>query len=625
MRSDFDYHVLRKNQVTGVPRNVLYLDTETKTKQIGEYVAHRMKIAWTCSARYDHKGKQIREKYRYWKSPKDMWIYIFSLARKKTVLYLFAHNVFFDLQVSDFFYLAEKWEWNLEFLWEKGLTYILVITKDKRKLVILSSTNYFQASLAELGQILGYPKGKVDFEKVSREKLSSYCKRDVEILKRTMEFYFSFILEHDLGKFSYTIPAQAFRAFRHRFMNDRICIHNNFNVKQLERASYMGGRVEAFSWRKQREGPFITLDVNSMYPYVMKKYPYPTQLVAHIRKPSLDRVKDYMINHCVVAETSLSTGDPIYAARFNGKLIFPTGEFITFLTTPGLKLAFEKGHVKEVHQIALYDKAMLFGLYVDFFYALKADYRKQNNGIYATMAKLFLNSFYGKFGQKKVEEKRVRDESNHHYWKEEIFDLDHSEWVYEIHLLGQVIVKLREGEAPNAMVAIAAHVTEYARLYLWSLFERVGFDKVLYTDTDSLKIRKKDLAPVSDLLNDSELGMLGIKEETNQLDIMGAKAYKTEKSMKMKGVPQSAKKLERYRYQYFTFFNQTTHLNKGVNRYYLTRPTIKDVTPKYDKGEITKGGKIIPFQLQSPFQPLKQLPEPFAFFSNSQVRQLAAS
>ena len=625
MISDFSYRILRKNHTTGLPTTCLYLDTETKTKQIEEYLAHRMKLAWTCSARYDSKGNQLKEKYRYWESPALLWKYIFSLARKKSVLTIFGHNAFFDLQVSDFFYHAQKEKWGLEFVWEKGLTYILIVKKEKRKIVILSSTNYFQFSLRDLGEKVGYPKGEVDFKNVSKKKLSEYCKRDVEILKKVMEFYFSFIWDNDLGKFSYTIPSQAFRAYRHRFMNEKICLHNDKNVKQLERAAYMGGRVEAFSWRKQKEGPFVTLDVNSMYPYVMKKYPMPIQLVAYLKNPDIERVKDYITDHCVVAEVDIETNIPMYAVRSNGKLIFPVGKFITYLTTRGVKEALQRGHCKNIYQIALYRQAMLFGPYVDFFYSLKDQYRNEDNEILATMAKLFLNSLYGKFGQKRTEEKVINEPDSVQYWKEQVFDIDHAQWVEEIHLLGKCIVKMREGEAPNAMVAIASHITEYARLYLWDLFERVGPEKVLYTDTDSLKVRKKDIGPIHDLIDNNLIGKLSIKNETRQLDIMGAKAYRTERELKMKGVPKKADRVGKYKYEYYTFFNQATHLNERVTRYYLTRKTIKDVTPKYDKGELTKEGKIIPFFLESPFLPLKQLPEQFAFFSNLPTRQPVAS
>jgi len=617
---NYPYRILRKNHALGTPRNCLYLDTETKTKEIEEYVAHRMKLAWTCSTRYDTKGNQIKEKYRYWESTRLMWEYIFSLAHVKSTLTLFAHNAFFDLQASDFFYHAQKQGWKYAFNWEDGMTYILVVKKDNRTLRVLSSTNYFHSSLEELGKILGYPKGKVDFDTVSKKELSGYCKRDVTILKKAMEFYFTFLLDNNLGQFGMTQAAQAFRAFRHRFMKEKICIHQDTYVKSLERAAYMGGRVEAFNWREQTEGPFVTLDVNSMYPYVMKKDFMPVQLLEVKKDVPLDRARETLERFCVVCEVELETDQPIYAVRIKNKLIFPTGCFVTYLCSEGMKEALSRGHVKKILVMAIYRRAKLFDEYIDLFYTLKSRYKREGNKGLEMMCKFFLNTLYGKFGQKRTETLKWKDRTPGQYFKEQIFDLTRGIWIIETHLLSMVIHKRSAGEAPHSCVAITAHITESARLYLWKLFEKVGFDKVMYCDTDSLKLRACDIGPLKPLMDEYRLGYLGISDKNKRLDIMGAKAYQTEDKRVMKGVPRRAKKVDTYKYEYYTFFNQATHLNKGVTRYYLTKKTVKDVTPRYDKGEITTEGKIIPFHFESSEPLLSQLPEPASFFSNPPVQ-----
>ena len=621
MICNYEYRILRRNNVLGVPRNCLYLDTETKTKEIEGYVAHRMRLAWTCSARYDPEGVQTREKYRYWESTRLLWEYVFSLAHDKSTLTLFAHNVFFDLQASDFFHYAQKKGWKYAFNWEDGMTYILVVKKDKHTLRVLSSTNYFHSSLEKLGEILGYPKGKIDFDVAGRKELSIYCKRDVEILKKAMEFYFSFILANDLGKLGMTQASQAFRAFRHRFMKEKICIHQDPYVKSLERAAYMGGRVEAFNWREQTEGPFVTLDVNSMYPYVMQKDVLPIQLLEVKKDVHLDRARETLKRFCVVCEVEIETDLPIYAVRLKNKLIFPVGRFMAYLCSEGLKEALARGHVKKILVMAVYRRAKLFSEYVDFFFTLKSKYKTEGNKVLEMMCKYFLNTLYGKFGQKRTETLKWKDRTPGQYFKEQIFDLTRGIWITETHLLGMVIHKRSVGEAPHSCVAIAAHITESARLYLWKLFETVGFEKVMYCDTDSIKLRACDVGPLRPFMDKYRLGALDIADKSERLDIMGAKAYRTENKLVMKGVPKKAKRVDTYKYEYYTFFNQATHLNQGITRYYLTKKTVKNVTPRYDKGQITTEGKIIPFRLEPSGPLLSQLHEPPSFFSNLPVQQ----
>jgi len=619
----YSYKLLKKNHATGVPRNVVYLDTETKTKEKLGFTHHRLKLAWTCSNRYSAKGVIISERWNEYKTTEVLWHYIFSLARVKSTLYLFAHNAFFDLQSSDFFHYAYKAGWKLEFIWEEGLTFILVIRKDKSKIKIISSTNYFQVSLADLGKLFGYPKLRVNFATIPIDGLSKYCKRDVEILKKIMETYFAFIIDHDLGKFSMSQASQAFRAFRHRFNTEKICLHDVDEAKQLERLCYHGGRVEAFKWRKQSGGPFVTLDVNSMYPYIMREHYSPVQLIDIIKKPSISRIRRLLQRFCIVAECEIKTDLPMYAVKKNHKLIFPTGHFMAYLTTHGLTEAINRGHLVKVNIACVYRRAMLFNEYVDFFYGRKKLYKEQKNAPFEHISKYFLNTLYGKFAQKKIITEEFEDKGNATYYREKIFNLDTGVWVDEMHLLGKIVVKMGLGEGPNSFVAVAAHITEGARMYLWHLFETVGLDKVIYCDTDSLMIRSKDKSRLSGLVDKYRLGALDFKKESSRLDIMGAKSYMTEKMKKIKGVPKNAEKIGPYTYRYTTFFKQATHLNQRVTRSFLTKKIVKDVTPQYDKGVIQKNGSITPFVLLPPCLSLRRPPEPSASFLNPEALKRA--
>ncbi|GAJ09130.1 unnamed protein product, partial [marine sediment metagenome] len=255
--------------------------------------------------------------------------YVESLVHNKTQLYVFAHNIFFDLQSSWFFPLFTRWGWVLDFVHDKGLTYILVIKKDKKTIRLLSTTNWFDITVAELGDMIGLPKLEIDFTDTSDEALSIYCRRDVDIIKRAMIDYMFFVESHDLGKFAMTRAAQSLAAYRHRFMNQKIYIHSDEDSIALEEKAYIGGRTECFSLGIQSGGPFITLDINSMYPYVMRQFKYPCQLVGYKEHVDQDHLEEILSKYACAGQVTVDTNDPIYAMRHNRKIIFPVGEFET--------------------------------------------------------------------------------------------------------------------------------------------------------------------------------------------------------------------------------------------------------------------------------------------------------
>ena len=134
---------IRKNDESTIPARVIYLDTETKSEKIGEEERLRMYMAWTCYQEQSEKGDIKFESWNYHDKSRKLCKYIEDHAYEKTVLWIIGHNIFFDLQASDFFHYFTRWGWILNFVYDGGLTFILVIHKDKKKIKIVSSTNYF--------------------------------------------------------------------------------------------------------------------------------------------------------------------------------------------------------------------------------------------------------------------------------------------------------------------------------------------------------------------------------------------------------------------------------------------------------------------------------------------------
>ncbi|MBA7547091.1 hypothetical protein ES705_39493 [subsurface metagenome] len=525
-----------------------------------------------------------------------MWEYVAGLVHDHTQLYVFAHNIFFDLQASYFFPYFTKWGWVLDFVYDKGLTYILVIKKGRKTIRLLSTTNWFGTSVSKLGDMIDLPKLDIDFNNASDEALSVYCRRDVEIIKRVMGDYMAFVESHDLGKFAMTRAAQSLAAYRHRFMNQKIYIHSDEDIIALEEKAYVGGRTECFSLGIQSGGPFITLDVNSMYPYVMRQFQYPYQLVDYKEHVSQDHLDEILRKYSCVGQVKVSTEEPIYAVHHNGKIIFPVGEFETFLCSGGLKEALKRGHILNISKLSVYRHADLFSAYVDYFYGLRRAFQDENNPIYTRVLKLFLNSLYGKFAQWQPETIETEDITFDGYWRMPTYDFLTGEVDMEFKLLNKVIRTTGRIPGNRSFIAIAAHVTEYARLLLWSIIEAIGPEHVLYCDTDSVKIRARDLAKVKYRMNNEELGALKVETTCNYLDIRGSKNYVTETERKIKGVPVSAVEIAPYTFQYMTFLGQIAHLNKQVESGNIVQRASRHSPYHYDKGDIDVSVKITPFR-----------------------------
>jgi len=380
-------------------------------------------------------------------------------------------------------------------------------------------------------------------------------------------------------------------------------LHEKQEATFLEREAYMGGRVECFRVGEQEGGPFLLLDVNSMYPFVMKIMEYPWELVEYNQHFEIERYEDILESHCVIAEVEIDTPEPAFAVRSFGKTIYPVGQFVCFLCTTGLEYALKRGYIKKIRNTAIYRKANLFSEYVDYFHAVKLDYAERGNEVMKVFCKYMENSLYGKFGQKKVIRDVYEEYTGREYWREDVINIDTGETTIMTKLMNQLTVQYFEGEGDDAFPAIAAHVGENARFLLWEIMREVGFGRVLYCDTDSIIIHESDLERVKWTVHATDLGALKVQEKSDRLYIGGAKNYRTDKHRKIKGIPGSAVEVSPGVFTFPVFRGQDTHLRQGQIQGVQSGQITRRLMHTYDKGVVHEDGRVTPFRFSLPGQP----------------------
>jgi len=586
--------VLRPNHTSVYPSRCLFLDTETTQATEGKETRHTFQMGWTRFFVLTHGETITQDKWTFWTDPESLCQYIDGQVTSKKALWLFGHNIYFDLQVSQFFYWFPRNGWTLDFIYDAGLTYILVIKKDKRTIKVISTTNYFDYSLKVLGDEIGLPKKDVTFGESTASELKDYCHRDVEITVQSVLKYMRFQKDHDTGRFGMTKASQAFNAYRHRFMPTAIHLHREPDVIELERAAYFGGRTEAFRLGRVPGNGFTFLDVNSMYPHVMREYRYPKQILLYYEGDNVPPIKDWISRACIVAEIEVETDTPIYALRRGGKVLFPIGRFATYVCTRGLQTAIARGHLVKIRRLAIYEPAYLFREYVDYWYPLKSRYKEEGNDVYRSLVKKMLNSLYGKFGEKKPLETIEDEPYPLEPYRLENYDIKTGEKWIETHLFGKTISRYGWEEGNRSFPAVAAHVCEYGRLLLWEIIESIGLDRVYYCDTDSIAIDTATVPLVQFPIDNGTLGALSVDKTADILRIFGAKDYEIDGNRRTKGIPKKAVEIRSHTYEYEQFLGSLTHLRRGETHDFLTRKITKVVAPNYDKGVTLPDGQIVP-------------------------------
>jgi hypothetical protein len=590
-------HRIKGERSLAMPRHLLFFDTETRmsTKDDGS-TEHRLKLGWACYWQRAYGRHAEQEQWYDFKTCESFWEFVFSHAHDKVKLWCIARNINFDFTVLHGWDYLKANGYKLKFFYCSGVTVIISVYKEGSSIILLDSMNWFVESLEKTGLRIGIPKMKVDFDTVSDSDLSVYCNNDVRIELENFRIYIRFLEENKVARLCYTRGSTAMAAYLYSHYKTDIWIHNNAEAIRLEREAYKGGRVECFRLGEFTTGPYTVVDVNSLYPFVMEKYAYPCKYIRQERYPTLVEFRRYLDEYSVCAKVVVDTPLPVYAVR-GKRTFFPIGNYTAALCTPELDFAERQGHIVKVMDCVLYERADLFRSYVDHFYAMRLRFKKEGLDEYVEMCKKFLNSLYGKFGQKAEEWTKIGECPDEPDRYETLIYADKPGAHSIRYLMGQCFELTRYDESYDSFPAIAAHVTAYGRLILWGLMSLAGEGNYFYCDTDSLIVNAKGLHNLKREMSDTVLGKLKVVETMNRMAIYGLKDYETGQKIVTKGIRSNAEKLSEGVYRQDKWPSIQGMLRKGKSDVYTVEKTLKHLTRNYEKGIVHPDGTVTPFVL----------------------------
>lgn len=587
-------HKLTRLEGNTIPRYMIFVDTETlqnEGKEGRTYQDLRLGVAVYWTYRPGRKNKTI-EVFRFTEA-RLFWEFVSVHCVKGSELMIFAHNAIFDMTVLHHIKWLEWLGYRCSFIFDNAMTFIAEWKADDHTIKVLNTANWFHGSVAKWGDELGLEKLLMPPIDASNEEWFVYCERDTMVIKELVAWYIAFLQDNNLGAWRYTIASQAFTAFRHRFMRNTIIIPDNETETELARRSYHGGRTECFKQGVFTDGPYFKIDVNSMYPYVMLSNPYPTKLVRVGEELTIDQAEYIRGKYGVIVDCTVCTPIPFFVDTSTGRNVYPVGTFRTVLTTNEFFRAVENRWVQQVHSYAMYSMRNIFKSYIDFFYALKVKCTVEGKRLQRAFTKLYLNSLYGKFGQRGYFDEEIGrvNESGLAVW----FSIDaETGETYLYRLIGHSLIRSsKKGESWNSFCAIASHVTANARLVLYDTLLKVGRDHCYYCDTDSLIVDATGYMRIQEDMDDTRLGAWALEGESDTIVITAPKHYWFDGKWTRKGIRKDALQSDEHTFTQEVWPGLNTIIKSGKERYYNYLVT-KRLSPVIETGSVMPNGDIQP-------------------------------
>jgi len=610
------FHTLGEVKTSRIPEHFIFFDTETRETIISpnEKIL-TLKLGW---ALYWNSKTKFKEYFAFNDAPK-FWDFVISKCPQDDELYLYAHNTDFDMKISDGFnelFIKRKFE--LQLIYIEGKVFLMTAYKYGKKIHIGDTSNYIPKSLEYIGDSLNFPKTKINFKNCTYQELSDYCKNDVNICFKFIQTLIDFLITYNLGGFKNTAASLSFNCFRHSFYNKEehpIFIHIFKEIIKSERNSYKGGITDLFKYGRFTN-KLIKLDINSMYPFIMKNKELPYQFIGRDIKENLkDKLESYLKKYSIIMECKIYLPEKYaylltrYKKDKENKNGFIFGEFNTTICNPEIEFVLKYGKILSIEHIDLYNKGYVFSDFVDFFYKKRLQFDKENNKAFSLLCKLFLNSLYGKFGQKGNNSEFIEANNLEPKLQQLPKIIGDNKTIIQI---GNKIVTYAKNEENSfdTLVAISSFITAYARMYLIEILLKIGRKNVYYMDTDSIIANEKAINKIKkyiDFKNKRTLGKLKIEGYSEESIFYRPKYYKFDNDLKCKGLNISIKALKEGRTKILTdndkilkvkqeqFERFKTSFRKNSLNCVRVINIDKEMNKFYNKGKILPNHDIKPF------------------------------
>lgn len=535
-------------------KDVYVLDTETTTKLYYDKYGRTDIVAWVIMRVSDEKtikGLDI----------KSMLYALERLGSKNSKVYI--HNLKFDFSfIEDFLLLNDFHQFTevpniLEYeqtidgqrigvmsgpmtycvLRNSMATYRAQISFDGiNYLELVDSAKLYPLKVSQIGEIIGIKKLTEDFDYNKFRNVGDdltkaewgYVMHDVLIIVRMLKYEFSLSQLSSKFKMPLTRSSLAYKIVKGSIDNwKQLFPELSLDEFNEIKPSYGGGKTFVNpTYANVITDAGVSIDRNSMHPAS-------ASLDMPVGKPQIfeglidkDNLKKYPL--CIykisVDSIRLKKGRPsslmsnqafmdcgIEGVVDESKLRMEDGKHILNLAGPDMELLLKNYDVYGIHFIKTYAfknggpvfKDIIAKLYKD-----KQDASDADDLVRKSLAKLTLNSFYGKLAKSMY---------NYHKQSEVVDGVVH------------YVIESEDPTDSKGYMPAAIFITAYSRQSLYEIIDAVGYENVAYGDTDSIFDIGDELPKSVDYLIDkSKLGFWKVEKRFKRMKAMRPKMYSYE-------------------------------------------------------------------------------------------------
>lgn len=536
------WHNIKPNEMTRIPQRHVFIDTEAHSERHRGTEVQRWRCGVAVYARRERDGRYTTHDRDY-SDPKTLWNDVSNFAGSTGRTVIWAHNVGYDIRVADVFTILPTLGWTLKGhnIATRGTW--LEWRRDGQSLVFVDSHSVLDTSIERIGEWFGIGKPALPGEGAELATWLGRCRTDCRILATAILRYLQWVKEEDLGNWQMTGNAQAWAAFRHKFLTHKMTVHDDGEVLAAERRAMWAGRCEAY-WRGNLwDTTVYEYDFTNSYARVARDHAVPVKYIGEM--PKGRDWKEWLGSETIAfnADCVVTTNVPCVPCEKDGRIVWPVGTFKTTLWDVEIDTVLDNGGSICVVRGWMYRKAPALKAWADWVLGQVGEGASDTEPLVRNILKHWSRSLIGRMAMTYRKWEYDGEMPDDKVESGVMVDAATGEVGKYIQVGGGMWVDAGKEEWQHSMPMVTGYIQAIARVQLWDVLRRMPFRSVLYCDTDSVYVTQEFREDIENVIAEIPDCGMRLKRAWNSMEIMGPRQIVTGQEIRISGVPKRSERL----------------------------------------------------------------------------------
>lgn len=535
-------HWLRPNHREWSPPQVITFDTETRVTRSETEEVHTLRVwAARLDVRRARRPTQLGTVTSWGRTGAQLAAQVDMWCAGQTVMWLYAHNLSFDLTTTRIVAELERLGWQVSDHAVSSDTPWLRMRKNRCVLTMADSWGWLRDGLEAIGPDVGVKKPRLpdwdDTDSAWRQR----CEADTEILARAMLTLMDWWDREHLGSWALTGSSAGWNVMRHRMPPRSMLIVTDEDQVAADRAAVYGGRRQAFRHGPQPGGPFDLADFHRAYTVICRDHPLPVRRRGNFAGLEADSPVVCGDRYGIIAEVELETDSPRWPVRVAGRVAYPVGRFRTTLAGPEILEARRLGCLRSIGAGYLHELGTPMSDWAAWCLERQTAPDDEVPAVAKRALKHWGRAVPGKSAAHGWQKYDAGEALHGGWWYEPVYNAGHGAPGHLVELGGRALEVVQTNAGDNAYPAVLAFIESWTRVYLGRLIDAIGPAGVLSCDTDGLIAASGSGWEAAAAAADT--GPLAVRHKATwqDLTIWGPQHYQSESVRRLAGIPRSAR------------------------------------------------------------------------------------